>query len=105
MQTTVPHLSPRSIAKSLDDLRSWQVPEQPDLASMHRGVLRALLATDALAKLELPLDLRAPRLEDASEVTHWEMIARLLEQAEGALCGFTYRERLSQLQRLLPGHA
>jgi hypothetical protein len=105
MSTTAPHLSPRLIAKSLDDLRSWQLPDEPDLAGMHRGVLRALLATDSLSNLELPLDMRAPRLEDAREVTQWEMISNLLAQAEGALCGVAHRERIAQLHRVFPGHA
>jgi hypothetical protein len=105
MSMTAPHLSPRLIAKSLDDLRSWQLPDQPDLAGMHRGVLRALLATDSLSNLELPLDMRAPRLDDAREITQWEMIANLLAQAEGALCGAAHRDRIAQLHRVFPGHA
>ena len=105
MSTVAPHLSPRLIAKPLEDLRSWQVPGEPDLVGLHRGVLRALVATDALANLELPLDMRAPRLENGREITHWEMIAKLLEQAEGLLSGVAHCQRIAQLHRSFPGHA
>lgn len=105
MISAAPHLSPRLIAKPLDDLRSWQLPEERDLAGLHRGVLKALLATDALANLELPLDMRAPRLDEPREVTQWELIGNLLAQAEGTLCGPSHRERLMRLHRIFPGHA
>ena len=105
MISVAPHLSPRLIAKPLDDLRAWQLPEERDLAGLHRGVLKALLATDALANLELPLDMRAPRLDEPREVTQWELIANLLAQAEGALCGPAYAERMLRLRAIFPGHA
>ena len=105
MISAAPHLSPRLIAKPLDDLRAWQLPEERDLAGLHRGVLKALLATDALANLELPLDMRAPRLDEPREVTQWELIGNLLAEAERALCGPTHRERLTRLHRIFPGHA
>jgi hypothetical protein len=105
MSTVAPHLSPRLIAKPLEDLRAWQLPNETDLVGTHRGVLRVLVATDALANLELPLDMRAPRLEDTREITHWEMIAKLLEQAEGTLAGAAHCQRIAHLQRSFPGHA
>ena len=105
MTHVAPHLSPRLIAKPIEDLRAWQLPEEGDLASLHRGVLKALLATDALSNLELPLDMRAPRLDEAREVTQWELIANLLRQAEGALCGPAYEERVARLRTIFPGHA
>jgi len=105
MTNAAPHLSPRLIAKSLEDLRAWQLPEEGDLASLHRGVLKALLATDALSSLELPLDMRAPRLDEPREITQWELIANLLEQAEGALCGPAHQERITRLRGIFPGHA
>jgi hypothetical protein len=105
MSTTAPHLSPRLIAKPLDDLRSWQLADGADLAGTHRAVLRALLATDALANLELPLDMRAPRLEDTREIMQWEVIAKLLEQAEGTLGGTAHCQRIAELHRTYPGHA
>jgi hypothetical protein len=105
MTNAAPHLSPRLIAKSLEDLRAWQLPEEGDLASLHRGVLKALLATDALSTLELPLDMRAPRMDEPREITQWELIANLLTQAEGTLCGPAYDERMSRLRAIFPGHA
>jgi hypothetical protein len=105
MTNAAPHLSPRLIAKSIEDLRAWQLPERADLASLHRGVLKALLATDALSTLELPLDMRAPRLDEPREITHWESIANLLSQAEGTLCGPAYEERMLRLRAIFPGHA
>ena len=95
MSTTAPHLSPRLIAKPLDDLRSWQLADGADLAGTHRAVLRALLATDALANLELPLDMRAPRLEDTREIMQWEVIAKLLTRhtRDTPLSRLTERER------------
>jgi hypothetical protein len=105
MTNAAPHLSPRLIAKSIEDLRAWNLPEQGDLAGLHRGVLKALLATDALSTLELPLDMRAPRLDEPREVTQWELIANLLAQAEGALCGPAYAERMLRLRAIFPGHA
>ena len=103
MSTVAPHLSPRLIAKPLEDLRAWQLPNETDLVGTHRGVLRVLVATDALASLELPLDMRAPRLEDTREITHWEMIAKLLEQAEGTLGGAAHCQRIAHLQRIVSG--
>lgn len=105
MTNAAPHLSPRLIAKSIEDLRAWQLPEEGDLATLHRGVLKALVATDALSTLELPLDMRAPRLDEPREITQWELIANLLAQAEGALCGPAYAERMLRLRAIFPGHA
>jgi hypothetical protein len=105
MTNAAPHLSPRLIAKSIEDLRAWQLPEEGDLASLHRGVLKALLATEALSALELPLDMRSPRLDEPREITQWELIANLLTQAEGALCGPAYGERMLRLRAIFPGHA
>jgi hypothetical protein len=105
MTNAAPHLSPRLIAKSIEDLRAWQLPEEGDLANLHRGVLRALVATDALSTLELPLDMRAPRLDEPREVTQWELIANLLFQAESTLCGPAYAERMVRLRAIFPGHA
>jgi hypothetical protein len=105
MANVAPHLSPRLIAKPIEDLRAWRFPEEGDLATLHRGVLKALLATDALSNLELPLDMRAPRLDEPREVTQWELIANLLRQAEGALCGPGYDERVARLREIFPGHA
>jgi hypothetical protein len=105
MTNAAPHLSPRLIAKSIEDLRAWQLPEEGDLASLHRGVLKALLATDALSTLELPLDMRAPRLDEPREITQWELTANLLAQAEATLCGPAYGERMLRLRAIFPGHA
>jgi hypothetical protein len=105
MTNAAPHLSPRLIAKSIEDLRAWQLPEEGDLASLHRGVLKALLATDALSTLELPLDMRAPRLDEPREITQWELTANLLAQAEATLCGPAYGERMMRLRAIFPGHA
>jgi hypothetical protein len=105
MTNAAPHLSPRLIAKSIEDLRAWQLPEEGDLASLHRGVLKALLATDALSTLELPLDMRAPRLDEPREITQWELTANLLAQAEATLCGPAYGERMVRLRAIFPGHA
>jgi hypothetical protein len=105
MISAAPHLSPRLIAKSLDELRAWQLPEQDDLAGLHRGVLKALLATDALTNLQLPMEMRAPRLEDSREQAHWTVVIGLLEQAEATLMGVPYRARIARLHRTFPGHA
>ncbi len=105
MTNAAPHLSPRLIAKSIEDLRAWQLPEEGDLASLHRGVLKALLATDALSTLELPLDMRAPRLDEPREITQWELTANLLAQAAATLCGPAYGERMLRLRAIFPGHA
>lgn len=105
MISAAPHLSPRLIAKSLDELRAWQLPEQDDLAGLHRGVLKALLATDALTNLQLPMEMRAPRLEDSREQAHWTVVIGLLEQAEATLMGVPHRARIARLHRTFPGHA
>ena len=105
MAHLAPHLSPRLIAKPLDELRAWRMPDGRDLAGMHRGVLRALTATDSLARLELPEDLRAPRLEDASEMLHWDTVCALLDQAVGELCGPVHAQRILRLHGVAPGHA
>jgi hypothetical protein len=107
MQRTLepaPHLSPRLIARSLEDLRTWRLPDDLDLAGLHRGVLKVLLATDALAKLELPLDLPVPA-EDARVATQWSVVASLLAQAHGVLLGAPHRQRISRLHDSFPGHA
>jgi hypothetical protein len=49
--------------------------------------------------------MRAPRLDEPREVTQWELIANLLEQAEGALCGPAHQERIARLRGIFPGHA
>jgi hypothetical protein len=105
MAGSPPHLSPRLIAKSLDDLRTWQLAEDSDPAALHRRALRALLATDVLANLELPLEVRAPASDAADDVVQWDVIVSLLAQAEGTLRGAAYRERIARLHRVLPGHA
>lgn len=105
MAHVAPHLSPRLIAKPLDELRSWRIADGRDLAGMHRGVLRALTATDSLARLELPEDLRAPRLEDSGEMLHWDTICALLDQAVSELCGPVHAQRILHLHGVAPGHA
>jgi len=100
-----PHLSPRLIAKPLEELRAWRLPDGRDLAGMHRGVLRALTATDSLARLELPHDLRAPRLEDDGEMLHWDNVCALLDQAVSELCGSVHAQRILHLHAVAPGHA
>jgi hypothetical protein len=72
---------------------------------MHRGVLRALVATDALARLELPEDISAPCLDDTSEMAHWDTIVALLDLAVNELCGPVHAERILRLHRVAPGHA
>lgn len=105
MAQRAPHLSPRLIAKPLEELRAWRMPDGRDLAGMHRGVLRALTATDSLARLELPEDLRAPRLEDAGEMLHWDTVCALLDQAVSELCGPVHAQRILRLHGVAPGHA
>jgi len=105
MGSVAPHLSPRLIAKPLDDLRAWRLPDDDDLLGLHRGVLKTLVATDALARLELPEDMRAPRLEDAREIAEWSVVATLLERAEGTLRGAPHRNRIARLRETSPGHA
>src|SRR5690348_16342004 len=105
MAHAAPHLSPRLIAKPLDDLRAWRLPDRRDLAGMHRGVLRALVATDALARLELPEDIRAPRLDDTGEMAHWDTICALLDLAVSELCGPAHAQRILRLHHVAPGHA
>jgi hypothetical protein len=105
MGIAAPHLSPRLIAKPLDDIRCWRLPEEGDLLALHRGVLKTLVATDALARLELPERMRCPRLEDAREVAEWSVVSSLLEQAEGMLRGTPHRNRIARLRAVSPGHA
>jgi hypothetical protein len=105
MVSTAPHLSPHLIARSLDDLRSWQLPDTGDFVNTHRGLLKALVATEALASLELPVDMRALALHDPSEVQQWDVVASLLAQAEGTLRGVAHRHRIARLHQIFPGHA
>jgi hypothetical protein len=105
MASTAPHLSPHLIARSLDDLRTWQLPDAADFVNAHRGLLKALMATEALASLELPVDMRALALNDASEVNQWDAVASLLAQAEGTLRGTAHRHRIARLHQIFPGHA
>ena len=81
------------------------MPDGHDLAGLHRGVLRALTATDSLSRLELPEDLRAPRLEDSSEMLHWDTVCALLDQAVSELCGPVHAQRILRLHSVAPGHA
>jgi hypothetical protein len=101
----VPHLSTRLIARCVDDLQSWRLPDDDDLPGLHRGVLRSLLATDSLTGLELPRDLPAPRLDDADAMFEWSVISGLLDQAEAVLIGVAHRGRIARLHRAYPGHA
>jgi hypothetical protein len=105
MAYIAPHLSPHLIARSLDDLKTWQIPDDTDLSVLHRGVLRALLATDALANLELPLDMPAPKLDRASDLAEWDVVAILLAKAEAALVAAAHRQRIVRLHQIFPGHA
>jgi hypothetical protein len=105
MPYAAPHLSPHLIARSLDELRTWRLPEEGDLVGAHRGALKAMTATEALAGLELPLDLQAPRPRDTREAAEWDMVANLLAQAEGTLRGAAHRLRIAHLCRTFPGHA
>jgi len=101
----VPNLSTRLIARSVDALQSWRLPEDDDLPGLHRGVLKTLLATDSLTGLELPRDLPAPRFDDADAMLEWSVISGLLDQAEAALISVVHRGRIARLHRSFPGHA
>jgi len=105
MLHSAPHLSPRLIAKPLEDLRAWRFSRHDDVLSLHRGVLRALVATDALARLELPSVMRAPRLDDQREIAHWDTVCALLDQAVAELSGVAHAERVRCLRAIAPGHA
>jgi hypothetical protein len=101
----VPNLSTRLIARCVDELQSWRLPEDDEVPSLHRGVLKALLATDSLTGLELPRDMVAPRLDDADAMLEWSVISGLLDQAEATLIGVAHRGRIARLHRAFPGHA
>ena len=101
----VPHLSTRLIARAVDDLQSWRLPEDDDVPGLHRGVLKVLLATDSLTGLELPRDMAAPRFDDGDAMFEWSVISGLLDQAEASLISVTHRSRIARLHRAFPGHA
>jgi hypothetical protein len=101
----VPHLSTRLMARCVDDLQSWRLPDGDDAPGLHRGVLKVLLATDSLTGLELPRDMIAPRLDDGDAMLEWSVVSGLLDQAEAILIGVAHRGRIARLHRAFPGHA
>jgi hypothetical protein len=101
----VSHLSTRLIARAVDELQSWRLPEDDDVPGLHRGVLKVLLATDSLTGIDLPRDMLAPRFDDADAMLEWSVIAGLLDQAEASLISVTHRSRVARLHGTFPGHA
>jgi hypothetical protein len=93
------------IAKPLEDLRAFSPSTHDDLLCVQRGALRVLVATDALARLELPCVMRAPRFDDGREVAHWDTVIALLDQAVFELSGPVHAARVRCLRALAPGHA
>ena len=65
MFTTAPHLSPRTIAKSLEELRSWQLLENADLTGMHGGLLRAQPFLGIFPGLHISMQLENQRVDRA----------------------------------------
>ncbi len=105
MLAKAPHLSPRLIARSLDQLRACQPDTDTEPAALHQQAIQVLVALDGLRDLELPLAVEVPSALDDDEVAQWELVARLLAQAEGVLRGSAHLRRVECLRRVLPGHA
>jgi hypothetical protein len=98
-------LTPRSIARPLDQIQAWRLPEDVDLPLLHSGVVQTLGALDALCQLQLPLEVRALGPVNDPASTDCEMIRSLLLGAERTLDSLPHRLRIDQLRRVSPGQA
>lgn len=98
-------LKPRSIARPLDVIQAWRLPEDVDLPTLHSGVAQTLGALDALCQLQLPLEVRALGPVNDPVSSDCEMVRSLLLGAERTLAGLPHRLRIDQLRKLSPGHA
>ena len=99
------NLHPRQVAKPLNEIQAWRLPEDQDLLQLHRGVLAALRAMGTLSQLEVPLAVEARLLPDVGEEGEGETLFALLSEAEQTLDGYPHRLRIHRVSKHSPGHA
>lgn len=100
------NLHPRQVARPLNDIQGWRLPESDDLLGLHRGVLHMLQAMEALRQLEVPIAVEAdPTATPDAGFDDREALYALLGAAESALDGYPHRLRIQRVAKQSPGHA
>lgn len=94
-------LSPWQVAKPLDVVRAWRLPDDGDLVVLHQDALRVLDAMETLAQLELPLQVvhDGAGAEQSASAVH-----TLLADVERNLAGPAHRHRIRDVTLRSPGH-
>ena len=101
------NLKPRQVAKSLQELHAWRLPDTADVLALHRGVLTMLQVMGELSALEMPVALEADgsQGEEGTWLADSEMLHGLLENCVRALDGYPHRLRIQRVAKQSPGHA
>lgn len=95
-------LTPHSIARPLDVIQAWRLPDQADATGLGRCLAQTLGALDALSQLELALEVPALGAVSDPASADFELVRGLLLCAERTLGGLPHLLRIDRLRCLSP---
>ena len=99
------NLNPRRVARPLQAIQHWRLPEADDLQALHQGVLHALRAMETLTQLEVPISMCASQTDAERHDGDGATLHALLSEAENTLEGAPHCARISRLRKRSPGQA
>jgi len=99
------NLHARTVARPLQAIQHWRLPEEDDLQALHQGVLHALRAMETLTQLDVPVAMCASRSEAERNDGDGATLHALLSEAENTLEGVPHCTRISRLSKRAPGQA
>lgn len=98
-------LHPRTVARPLQALQHWRLPDAGDELALRAGVLNALRAMQSLTALEVPIEMNARRAADDPGFGDGAALHALLSEAEKTLRGAPHRSRIARVRDAAPAHA
>lgn len=98
-------LHPQHVARPLQALQHWRLPEDGDALALRAGVLNALRAMQTLTALDVPVSMQAQRAVDEPGHGDGATLHALLSQAEQTLEGAPHRGRIDRVRDASPDHA
>lgn len=99
------NLHPHTVARPLQAIQHWRLPDEDDLLALHQGVLQALRAMETLTELEVPVAMCVSRSDSERHDGDGATLHALLSEAENTLEGVPHCTRISRLSKRAPGQA
>ena len=98
------NLHPRRVARPLQAIQHWRLPDADDESALLQGVLHTLEAMETLTQLEVPVAMCASSSE-AERHGDGATLHALLSEAEDTLKGMPHCARISRLSERAPSEA